>query len=86
MKGSLRYWQSVVAVVSIVLGLMVPATSLAQVVFPPDESCLERRTRSGRQPGGSGISRYPCQAIRPLISQGSTVASSNHARCSSLQA
>jgi hypothetical protein len=36
MKGSLRYGQSVVAVVGIVLGLMVPATSLAQVVVPPD--------------------------------------------------
>ena len=36
MKGSLRNWQRVVVIVGIVLGLMVPAPSLAQVVFPPD--------------------------------------------------
>jgi hypothetical protein len=36
MKSGTNDWRSVVAVVSLVLGLMVPAISLAQVVFPPD--------------------------------------------------
>jgi hypothetical protein len=42
MKGSPRYGQSVVAVVGIVLGLMVAATSFAQVVFPPDALVFEK--------------------------------------------